>query len=375
MNIVSERKYYDSRIKKIFTRRNNQKTANFIILKDENIYYLTGFYGKDSGSILLIVDDDIHLLVNFIYLEQARKSVKNKNLNIACYKKNKFRELAKILEDYSFNSIGIEGKNINFTGFRKLEKLLSGQGKRLVNIDGVVENLRTVKDEVEISKIKNACKITDKVFKDIISSGAALINKLSEIELACRIEELLVKSNSEGRAFDTIVAYGKNSSMPHYSPQKIKVKNGLILMDFGCKFENYCSDMTRTIFTKNQKICNEFKKIYDIVLKAQLLAIENCREGVTCSQLDKIARKFITSKGYGNNFGHRLGHGVGIEVHEEPAVTMENRAVLRENMIITIEPGIYIENFGGIRIEDMVIVGKNDCEVLYNSKKSFFILK
>ena len=374
MNIVSEKKYYDSRIKKIFIRRNNQKTANLIILKDENIYYLTGFYGKDSGSILLIADDDIHLLVNFIYLEQARKSVKNKNLNITCYKKNKFRELVKILEDYSFSSIGVEGKNISFTGFRKLEKLLSGQGKKLVSIDGVVENLRTVKDKVEISKIKNACKITDKVFGSIINSGAASINKLSEIELACRIEELLVKSNSEGRSFDTIVAYDKNSSMPHYSPQKIKVKNGLILMDFGCKFENYCSDMTRTIFTKNQKICNEFKKIYDIVLKAQLLAIENCREGVTCSQLDRIARKFITSKGYGNNFGHRLGHGVGIEVHEEPAVTMENRAVLRENMVITIEPGIYIENFGGVRIEDMVIVGKNDCEVLYNSKKSFFIL-
>ncbi|MBE3089290.1 MAG: aminopeptidase P family protein, partial [Actinobacteria bacterium] len=374
-NIVSERKYYDSRIKKIFTRRNNQKTANLILLKDENIYYLTGFYGKDSGSLLLIVDDDIHLLVNFIYLEQARKSVKNKNLNIACYKKNKFRELAKILEDYSSRSIGVEGKNINFTGFRKLEKLLSVNGKRLVSIDGVGENLRTVKDRVEISKIKNACKITDKVFGSIINSGAASINKLSEIELACRIEELLVKSNSEGRSFDTIVAYDKNSSMPHYSPQKIKVKGGLILMDFGCKFENYCSDMTRTIFTKNQKICNEFKKIYDIVLKAQLLAIENCREGVTCSQLDRIARKFIISKGYGNNFGHRLGHGVGIEVHEEPAVTMENRTVLRENMVITIEPGIYIENFGGVRIEDMVIVGKNGCEVLYNSKKSFFILK
>lgn len=374
MNIVSESKYYDSRIKKIFTLKNNHKTSNLIILKDENIYYLTGFYGKDSGSILLIADDDIHLLVNFIYLEQARKSAKNKNLNIACYKKNKFGELVKILEDYSFRSIGVEGKNINLTGFRKLEKLLSGQGKKLVNIDGAVENLRTVKDEFEISKIKNACKITDKVFGSIINSGAAAINKLSEIELACRIEELLVRNNSEGRSFDTIVAYEKNSSMPHYSPQKIKVKNGLILMDFGCKFENYCSDMTRTIFTKNKKICNEFKKIYDIVLKAQQLAIENCMEGVTCSQLDRIARKFITSKGYGNNFGHRLGHGVGIEVHEEPAVAMENRAVLRENMVITIEPGIYIENFGGVRIEDMVIVGKNNCEVLYNSKKSFFIL-
>ena len=374
MNIVSERKYYDSRIKKIFTLKNNHKTSNLIILKDENIYYLTGFYGKDSGSILLIVDNDIHLLVNFIYLEQARKSAKNKNLNITCYKKNKFRELAKILEDYSFSSVGVEGKNISLTGFRKLEKLLSANSKRLVNIDGLVENLRIVKDEFEISKIKNACKITDKVFGSIINSGASAINKLSEIELACRIEQLLVKSNSEGRSFDTIVAYGKNSSMPHYSPQKIKVKGGLILMDFGCKFENYCSDMTRTIFTKNQKICNEFKKIYDIVLKAQLLTVENCREGVACGQLDRIARKFITSKGYGHNFRHRLGHGVGIEVHEEPAVTMENRTVLRENMVITIEPGIYIENFGGVRIEDMVIVGKNGCEVLYNSKKSFFIL-
>jgi len=374
MNIISERKCFDSRIKKIFTSPISQKTASFIILKDVNIYYLTSFYGKDSESILLITGDNLYLLVNFIYLEQARKSIQNKNVNIVCCKKDKYRKLAKILEDYSFNSIGVEGKNISFTGFLKLEKLLSGQGKRLVSIDGVVENLRTVKDKVEISKIKNACKITDKVFGSIINSSAASIEKLSEIELACRIEELLVKSNSEGRSFDTIVAYGKNSSMPHYSPQKIKVKGGLMLMDFGCKFENYCSDMTRTIFTGNLKICNEFKKIYDIVLKAQLLAIENCREGVTCSQLDRIARKFIISKGYGNNFGHSLGHGVGIEVHEEPAVTMQNRAVLRENMVITIEPGIYIENFGGVRIEDMVIVGKNGCEVLNNSKKSFLIL-
>ena len=236
MNIISERKCFDSRIKKIFTSPISQKTASFIILKDVNIYYLTSFYGKDSESILLITGDNLYLLVNFIYLEQARKSIQNKNVNIVCCKKDKYRKLAKILEDYSFNSIGVEGKNISFTGFLKLEKLLSGQGKRLVSIDGVVENLRTVKDKVEISKIKNACKITDKVFGSIINSSAASIEKLSEIELACRIEELLVRNNSEGRSFDTIVAYEKNSSMPHYSPQKIKVKNGLILMDFGCKF-------------------------------------------------------------------------------------------------------------------------------------------
>jgi Xaa-Pro aminopeptidase len=368
-------KLFTSRIKKLKSFLNKKGLQNILIFSDVNIFYLTGFYGKDSGSLLLITNDRLYLLVSFIYLEQAKKSVQIKNINFVCYQQGKFKKLAEILEGYNFKFVKVEGSNISFADFCKLEKILSKQGKRLISIDGVVENLRTVKDEVEISKIKNACKITDKVFGSIINSGAASINKLSEIELACRIEELLVKSNSEGRSFDTIVAYDKNSSIPHYSPQKIKVNNGLILMDFGCKFENYCSDMTRTIFTKKQKICNEFKKIYDIVLKAQLLAIENCREGVTCSQLDRIARKFITSKGYGNNFGHRLGHGVGIEVHEEPAVTMENRTVLRENMVITIEPGIYIENFGGVRIEDMVIVGKNDCEVLYNSKKSFFILK
>lgn len=367
-------KLFTSRIKKLKSFLNKKELQNILIFSDVNIFYLTGFYGKDSASLLLITNDCLYLLVSFIYLEQARKSVQIKDINVVCYQRDKFKKLAKILENYSFSSIGIDAKNISLAGFRKLEKSLAGQGKRLVSIDGAVENLRIVKDKLEISKIKNACKITDKVFGSIIGSGAAAVNKLSEIELAFKIEELMVKSNSEGRAFDTIAAYGKNSSMPHYSPQKIKVRDGLILMDFGCKFENYCSDMTRTIFTGNQKICNEFKKIYDIVLKAQMMAIENCREGVTCSQLDRIARKFIASKGYGSNFGHGLGHGVGIEVHEEPAVTMGNRTVLRENMVITIEPGIYIENFGGVRIEDMVIVKKNGCEVLYNSKKSFLIL-
>ncbi len=140
------------------------------------------------------------------------------------------------------------------------------------------------------------------------------------------------------------------------------------------EFENYCSDITRTIFTANNKICNEFKKIYDIVLEAQLMAIEECREGITCGQLDRAARKFITSKGYGANFGHGLGHGVGLEVHEEPVINTGNRAVLKENMVITIEPAVYIENFGGVRIEDMVLVKKNSCEVLNNSRKDFFIL-
>lgn len=367
-------KLFTSRIKKLKSFLNKKELQNILILSDVNIFYLTGFYAKDSGSLLLVTNDRLYLLVSFIYLEQAKKSVQIKNINVVCYQQDKFKKLAEILEGYNFKSVKLEGMNISFTDFCKLEKMLSKQGKRPLSVDGVVERLRLIKDEIEIAKIRNACSITDKVFKNIISLRASKINSYEEIEIAYKIEECLVKNNSSGRSFDIVVAYDKNSSIPHYYPRKIKIKEGLVLMDFGCRFDNYCSDMTRTIFTKDNKICNEFKKIYDIVLEAQLTAIENCREGITCGELDKVARKFIISKGYGNNFGHGLGHGVGLEIHEEPAVKMGNRAVLKENMVITIEPAVYIENVGGVRIEDMVLVRKNECEVLNGSRKDFFIL-
>lgn len=363
-----------SRIERLKSFLNIKEIQSFLITGDENILYLTGFYGKDSGSMLLIADDHLYLLVHFIHLEQARKSIRNKKINIICYQRNKFVSLARILKGYSFKSVSLDGKNISFADFHKLEKILSKQGKRLVGISGVVEKLRAVKEKTEIVSIKNACKITDKVFKSIMNFSVSKINNYEEIELAYKIEELLIKNNSSGKSFDIIVAYDKNSSMPHYSPRKVKIKNGLILMDFGCRFKNYCSDITRTVFTKNNKICNEFKKIYDIVLEAQLAAIEKCREGITCSQLDRVARKLITSRGYGANFGHGLGHGVGLEVHEEPVINTGNRTVLKENMVITIEPAVYIENLGGVRIEDMVLVGKSSCEVLYSSRKDFFIM-
>ncbi len=367
-------KYYDLRIEKISKHLKKQKTSSLIILKDENIYYLTGFYGKDSKSILLFLGNDIYLLVNFIFFEQAKKSVENKKVNIVCFGNDKYGKLTEILSNYNIRSVGAEGNNISHSDFLKFEKLLSAQGKRFIDKSGTVEKLRSIKDRYEILKIKTACKITDKVFKNIINSGAFEMRRLSEIELALKIEELLVKNGSDGKSFDIISAYGKNSSMPHYSPRNIRIKDGLLLLDFGCRFDNYCSDMTRTVFIGNRKKSDKFKKIYDIVLKAQQLALENCREGIASSKLDSKVRKFIFLKGYGKNFGHGLGHGVGLEVHEEPKITMESKTVLKENMVITIEPGIYIENLGGIRIEDIVIVGKNKCEVLYDSKKEFLIL-
>jgi len=367
-------KYYDLRIDKVFKHLKSREIPAFIILKDESIYYLTGFYGKDSNSVLLFAGEDIHLLVSFIYSEQAKKSVDNKNINIVCCRNDIYMKLIEILGNYNIKTVGIEGDNISFKDFSRLKKMLTDQNKKLIDISGSVEKLRTVKDQIEIFKIKEACKITDKVFKNIIDSGASTVNNLSEIELALKIEELLVKNGSEGKSFDIIVAYGSNSSMPHHLPQNIKSKDGLILVDFGCRYNNYCSDMTRTVFTGDLKKSDKFKKIYDIVLEAQQLAIGDCREGINCAQMDMKVRKFICSKGYGENFVHGLGHGVGLEVHEEPKINAESKMILKENMVITIEPGIYIEDFGGIRIEDMALVGKDKCEVLYGSTKEYLIL-
>ena len=367
-------KYYELRIERIFKHLGREKTSSLIISKDENIYYLTGFYGKDSKSMLLFTESDIYLLVSFIYFEQAKKSIGNKKINIVCCRNDKYEKLNEILGNYNIRSVGAEGNNINYSDFLKLDKLLSRQKKNLIEKSGTVEELRLIKDRYEISNIKSACKITDKVFKSVVRTGASTVRDLSEIELALKIEGLLVKNGSDGRSFEIVAAYDGNSSMPHYFPKDIKLKDCLVLMDFGCRFKNYCSDMTRTIFAGNYKKCAKFKEIYDIVLEAQRLALESCREGISSSQLDRKARKFIASKGYGENFGHGLGHGVGLEVHERPRITMESETVLRENMVITIEPGIYIENFGGIRIEDMVVVRKNKCEILYDSTKEFLIL-
>lgn len=366
--------FFTPRIKNLKSLLTRKNLSTLLILKDENIYYLTGFYGANSASMLLVIKDVLYLIISPIYAEQAKKSIENSDINIVCYGKDRFKKISDILEGYSCKTVGIEGKNISYTDFKKLEKILSRQDKKIKNCDGIVEELRELKDESEISKIKKACNITDKAFESIIKEGAHKIAGLTELELAFYIEELMIKNRSEGKSFDIIAAYGKNSSMPHYSPGNKRIKNGIVLLDFGCKYEYYCSDITRTIFMGDKKICNEFRKIYDIVLEAQLMAIDKCREGVLASELDILARKFISSKGYGSNFVHTLGHGVGLEVHEEPVIGQVSKKVLKENMVITIEPGIYIENFGGVRIEDMVLVKKNTCEVLYRARKDFFIL-
>jgi Xaa-Pro aminopeptidase len=373
-------KYFKKRIANIKKELQLRDLNNLIILKDENIYYLTGFYGKDSGSILLFINEDIYLLVHFIYFEQAKKTVIPKNIKIIQYLRDKNKKLVEIIKDYNLRNIVIEGQNISYDSFQSLQDILSAEIKektarklKLLSVSGIVENLRMIKDEFELSNLEKACSITDRVFNQISKLKLAELKSLTEIELAYKVEIGTVKYGSEGKSFDYVIASNNSSALPHYKASNKKITDGILLMDIGCKFSHYCSDMTRTVFCGG-KNDDKLIKIYDIVLQAQIKALEACKEGISCMELDSIARDFIEKKGFGKSFGHGLGHGVGLEIHEMPQVSYKDDIILKENMVITIEPAIYMENYGGVRIEDMIIVRKNGFKNLYSSKKSLTVI-
>ncbi|MCL4415780.1 MAG: Xaa-Pro peptidase family protein [Actinobacteria bacterium] len=368
-------KYFERRLIKIKKVLGFKNISCLVILKDANIFYLTGFYGKDSGSILAFVNDEIYLLVHFIYFEAAKKSILPKNIKIIKYYTEKYKKLLEIISDYKIRNIAIEGDNISFTDFLVFKAMLVNTGKKLKSESGIVENLRIIKDKLELASIKKACSISDIVFDQITGTNYLKMKSFSEIGLAFEIERKSMKHGSSGKSFNYVIANKGASSLPHYEAENKNIKNGTLLMDFGCIYNHYCSDITRTIFIGNFKNSSKIHQIYDIVLQAQSKSLQSCKAGTSTKEIDGIARKYIESKGYGDNFGHGLGHGVGIEIHEGPRISYLNETILQENMVITIEPGIYIENFGGVRIEDMVIIKKDGCQNLYKSSKLYTVIK
>lgn len=229
---------------------------------------------------------------------------------------------------------------------------------------------RMVKDEAEIAKIAEAEAIGDAAFcyiLDLIKPG------MTEYEISLELEFFMKRKGASKLSFDTIVASGPNSSMPHAQVTHRKIQNGdFITMDFGCVYQGYCSDMTRTIAVGSPT--EEMKKVYQIVLDANMRAMERIREGMPCNEIDAIARDYIAQQGYGEYFGHGLGHGVGLDIHEEPRFSSKCKVITKENMVITDEPGIYLPGNFGVRIEDLVVVQKDGCKTLSASDKQLIIL-
>lgn len=350
-----------------FLKKNNIDAAFIAILDVENtliipgVRYLTGFSGSTAG--IFVTPRTAIFISDFRYADQARKEVKGARVIIS--DRDPVSSLENLKEAKAKNvKIAIEANRLTIDQKKMLTEKLPDA--ILVDCPGMIENLGLHKDQAEISNIKKAVAISDEAFARILGF---LRPGLAEKEVAAELEYQMKILGAEREAFRTIVASGYRSAMPHGVASEKKLKKGdLVTFDFGALYNGYCSDITRTIVLG--KATSRQKKIYGIVLRAQKAAIKKVRSGIDGKVVDKAARDIIKRAGYGKNFGHGTGHGIGFEVHGGPRLSSKISQVLEINMVVTVEPGIYISGWGGVRIEDDVLVKSKGCEVLNKAPKN-----
>lgn len=350
------------RINKIRQLLGERKLQGFIVTSPANIFYLSGFTG--TTAVLLITLEACYLFTDFRYEEQAAKEAES--FQIIRVDSEPFDEIQKFI--MGLDDVGIEEEYVSWAHYRKMCEIFSGI--KLTGASDMLKELRQLKDESEIEILSEAVRITDIAFEDIIKK----INPgIAEDEIALELEFSLRKMGASGRSFDFIVASGLRSALPHGVATSKKINQGeLITLDFGAKYKWYCSDLTRTVFVGQPD--EKHNKIYNIVLEAQLAAIDCIKPGMTGKEVDAVAREIISKHGYGKYFGHGLGHAVGLEIHENPRFNTKETKIIEPGMVITVEPGIYLPGWGGVRIEDMVLVTKNGVKVLTQAPKQFIII-
>lgn len=332
-----------------------------LIVSDfRNIRYLSGFSG--SSGTLLVLEDRIILLTDFRYVEQAEQETVD--CEIIKYSNSLYDNIKNIIEEYTV--IGFEESYTTVEDFENMKEKIVNKTWMPVKLD----KLRMIKDEQEIGYIEKAVEIADKAFSQLLPK---LHIGMTELEAAALLEFELRKNGAEGTSFSTIVASGQRSSLPHGHPTDKKLTKGdFVTFDFGALYNGYCSDITRTVVMG--KADNKQKEIYQIVLSAQMAAIEGLKKDITGKQGDAYARDIIMKAGYGENFGHSTGHSLGLAIHEEPRLAPSCDVVLRPGMVVTIEPGIYLPNWGGVRIEDVAVVTDGAAKVLTKSDKDLLEL-
>ncbi|MBQ7953314.1 MAG: aminopeptidase P family protein [Clostridia bacterium] len=331
-----------------------------IVTSPENLYYFSGFTGGEG--LLVFTPEKKYIIVDGRYTIQAKEQTKD--FEVIQYSVLPY----KIVADMGFDKIGFEDKTISYNSFKMMSSAMPAV--TLIGVSDELNEYRKVKSDEECKTIRRAEQIGDMAFEHIlpfIKSG------ITEREIALELEYFMKKQGASALSFDTIVAVGERSALPHANLTDKKVEEGkVVLMDYGCVYNGYCSDMTRTVAVGYAD--DKTKNIYDIVLKAQLSAIDAIKAGVPNKDVDKIARDIIAGAGYGETFTHSLGHGVGLEVHEQPNLSPRSEDALKTGNIVTVEPGIYIEGFCGVRIEDLVLVTEDGCENFTHSSKDFIIL-
>ncbi len=353
---------FEARIKKLRELIGEEKLDAVLISSVSNISYLTGFtnFSKEEREAYIFIGKDFaYIITDARYSEAVKKQVPHLTLFERSHKnptKNLFKKHQKEIK-----KLGIEEDNLTVVEHRVFKKHF----KNIKHFE--VSHLRSIKSKDEISKIEKACRIGDLAFDHILKKITAGI---TEKELAGKLENFIKEKGGEF-SFPPIVAFGKNSSVPHHQTGDVKLigDGEFVLLDFGVKFENYCSDMTRTVFFG--KPSDKQKEIYQTVWAAQQKAVDfvnsTVKSGkeIKATDVDKVARDYIISKGY-PTIPHSLGHGIGLEVHEHPSLSPKSKETLKEGMVFSIEPGIYVPNFGGVRIEDLFVLQKGDLKKMTN---------
>lgn len=350
-------------VRKKLTR---EKLSAVLISAPANLAYLTGLINlsKDERDMWLLITANKQIVITdprFSGLVKGRLP-KFELLEISSGKT--FKEILTVVaKEYRLERIGLEENDLRVSEYKFFRKVF------LKTVNFSLDDLRQIKDKEELDKIKTACRITDEAFDYV---AAKIKPGITEQELANELEIFIKKQGGE-LAFDSIVAFSKNSAVPHHqtSDKKLSLSDKIVLLDFGAKWQGYCSDITRTILIGS--LDKKINKVYEVVLRAQQKAVDyiqdNLGKNIKVSAIDKIVRQYLIRAGY-PDIPHSLGHGVGLVIHERPHLSIKSKEVLKEGMVFSIEPGIYLPNLGGIRIEDLFVVQKGTLWQLTHAKKN-----
>jgi len=384
-----------NRIAKVQENLKKQEQATAVILNNEyNRRYMTGFAA--SSGYVLITPESTRFFTDTRYIEFAKTNIGGIYSAVELYPKESKEFYKELLDKEGVKNLMYEENYISLKGKQHFDDLF--EGFALVESDSLIEKMRQVKDETEIENIAKAQSIADKAFTYILGVISDNMSTLTEMDIAAELEYYMKKNGADDKAFGTIAVSGSKSSRPHGEPEHIKLSKGFLTLDFGAKFNGYCSDMTRTICIGEPDA--KMLEVYNTVKNALTAAIDTIKAGMESVEADIAARDLIRDAGYGENFGHGLGHSVGLQVHEGPGFagskSKEDRAkareeqeqkaaedpdykppaktLLPENTVVTVEPGIYLEGEFGVRIEDLIVIKENGYDNLTNSDRSLIIL-
>ncbi len=361
----------NDRIQSIYGIISDRELDGMIITDGYNMDYLSGY--KGHTGMLLFLGECRYLITDSRYTEQAEieaEDYKIVDIGIEGYSKTIKTLLDELCDSKGGISLGFEDKHISYSQYKAFVDTF-GEAVMLEELGTSVNNLRMIKSEDEIQLIAKAEEIGDEAFNHILNFiEVGMTEKQVALELECVMKSL----GADGLSFDTIVASGANSSMPHAVPTDKVIEEGdFVTLDFGCIYKGYCSDMTRTVYMGDEMTEKQLE-VYTTVLNAQKSALNAIKPGMVCSDIDKIARDYISEAGYGDYFGHGLGHGVGLYIHEEPRFSRSCDVVLEPGMVLSVEPGIYIPGEFGVRIEDLIVVTEGGYANLTESPKVLILM-